>query len=361
MSPAAKERVVKSAQITPIGLLSPLVTTVIAYYKNIRLWKRQFGHKMDDVYRRRAKQYERRNSLSNFHATETRLTKLQRLIFRKNRARTDSQEHCMLFSKLPVEIRTMIWKYVLCEREITQITHGYKKKNATLHFEDCFSGDECSTKGRGPALIEESAVLGHIACVEDHDYERDTKRAAREKYPLLPLVMACRRVYAETLPILYTENAFIMTLDHTFLTFALSIPPSHFNLIHSLILYLPGVPDLNKGWNHGCWAHSWSPTLEVVTKMAGLQQCHFIVRDDWEGDEVKDLLKALKKMEVQKDLETKREEEGRRTEFVVDWVGHVHRGAEETGLKFVERFIVSEVGEDDLVGEWGADGCGYCG
>ncbi|KAL2848585.1 hypothetical protein BJY01DRAFT_246307 [Aspergillus pseudoustus] len=151
--------------------------------------------------------------------------------------RTDPQAHCLLFNKLPPEIRYLIWVAVLGGFEIKIIPRRHRGVIPCVR-DQC----KCTNKRRRHTC----PLLGCMI----NDLER--------KSNLLSLVLTSRRVYvlhfpnlisnpgntlvtkkknvryAETLPLLYSRNTFSFACSEVIQLLRASIPPSHWNHIRSV-------------------------------------------------------------------------------------------------------------------------------
>ncbi|KAL1613141.1 hypothetical protein SLS60_001373 [Paraconiothyrium brasiliense] len=96
-----------------------------------------------------------------------------------------------------------------------------------------------------------------------------TVRKLKSTPSLLSLLLTCRRVYAEAIPLLYSGNTFVISLGGNLYNFARSLPNIHLNRITSLVLYTP-----EPGW----------PVIDnIPLKLRNLKSCHIIVLDKFSG------------------------------------------------------------------------------
>ena len=130
---------------------------------------------------------------------------------------------------LPLEIRRLIYRYALTSdiKHIVRLglrlghIHCSDPQHTRPWFHRCWG---ISVKGsdlyHGP----------HNDFLADEGTEKKNKRG------LLPLVMACRRIYTEAIPVLYVETTFSMLHLETLISLSETVLPNRLNLIQSVEL-----------------------------------------------------------------------------------------------------------------------------
>ncbi|KAF2438619.1 hypothetical protein P171DRAFT_437057 [Karstenula rhodostoma CBS 690.94] len=126
---------------------------------------------------------------------------------RKGR-KTKTQTQSPFFSKLPPEIRFMIYEMVLCETaQVHIIVKGCKRE-----------GDTTQMYGR--------------TCVEPRRYCPPGSRCRVQSQ----LLLTCRMVYREAIDILYSKNAFIFQSEYDFVLFGRQTVPRHLGKIKKVCI-----------------------------------------------------------------------------------------------------------------------------
>ncbi|KAK4897095.1 hypothetical protein LTR27_004988 [Elasticomyces elasticus] len=168
------------------------------------------------------------------------------------------QTNSAFFSKLPLDIRMIIYEMVL----------GYK----VIHIESATPQSRiyhlvCNR----PSAINEPNHQCHALSTQR------PSSAPREDYKepsgLLPLLATCRRVYSESIRILYAANTFQFTSNHAAFRFLKTMIPSHRaqSIRHfRMIMRLPHHPNMNSRSKR-----DWLALWEFFTnEMSGLQSLY---------------------------------------------------------------------------------------
>ena len=155
---------------------------------------------------------------------------------------------CLLFEMLPLEIRQEIYAYVLGRDMFRLISVPWKVTTA-------------------------ADIFGNVSMTQAHfDPEGKEKKPPRG----IALLQTCRKIYHESINLLYSTNTFVVHDFATMTTFAKSIPARHLNLIRSLrICYSPTTSisykhrrtkqyDLPTG-------EGWEEFWEMIASMEGLK------------------------------------------------------------------------------------------
>lgn len=173
---------------------------------------------------------------------------------------TDEQLDCAFLSKLPYDIRLIIYEMVLGGN--TLHLEAANPKSRILH-------SIC----KHPDQIDNASV--HIDCSTQSPVRPSS--APREDYleatGLLPLLTTCRRIYSEAIGTLYSANTFEFTQNFAAFTFLkLMLPPQRLQSIRHLRLHLriPRHPTLNSRALRD-WQDLWT---FFGSEMSGLQSLY---------------------------------------------------------------------------------------
>ncbi|KAF2822049.1 hypothetical protein CC86DRAFT_448466 [Ophiobolus disseminans] len=190
-------------------------------------------------------------------------------------ARTHAQGQSMFFAALPLEIRRMVYEYVMgCET--VHLTMGMKKRFGHFVCEDQCSGEkECGCRvlvgGREGGRLDGGSV--RVLCV-------------------------CRRMYSESIPHLYRAHTFsLLHLTHL-LYLPSRLPQQRINTIRTLRLRwaIRALPYLRRGPTQRLayredtanWERGWG----ILAGMEGLRDLYVVLVDPspqgmWERNWVK--------------------------------------------------------------------------
>lgn len=173
---------------------------------------------------------------------------------------TDGQLDCAFLTKLPYDIRLIIYEMVLGGN--TLHLEAANPKSRILH-------SIC----KHPAQIDNASV--HIDCSTQSTVRPSS--APREDYEqatgFLPLLVTCRRIYSEAVGTLYNANTFEFTQNFAAFTFLkLMLPQQRLQSIRHLRLHLriPRHPTLNSRASRD-WQDLWA---FFGGEMAGLQSLY---------------------------------------------------------------------------------------
>ncbi|SMQ49145.1 unnamed protein product [Zymoseptoria tritici ST99CH_3D1] len=174
--------------------------------------------------------------------------------------RTDEQTECAFLSKLPYDVRLIIYEMVLGGNVLH--LSAQKPGSRIVHY-------VC----KQPDKIAEQDL--HHTC-SDYSNGRPSS-APREHYPqatgLLPLLVTCRRIYSEAIGTLYSANTFEFTQN--FAAFSLLkyiIPSQRLPCFRHLRLHMriPRHPSLNSRATRD-WQNLWAFFRD---EMSGLQNLY---------------------------------------------------------------------------------------
>lgn len=171
------------------------------------------------------------------------------------------QEQCALLSKLPLDIRLIIYEMVL-GGSFFHVTTNDSKTRILSHA--------CK---RTPGFHSDD----HQACFSIASTERRPSSAPREDYPfatgLLPLLVTCRRIYSEAIDTLYSANAIEFWENRVALRFLKqTLPPQRLRSIRHFRwdMQIPHHPNINARSRR-----DWSDLFRFfANEMTGLQHLY---------------------------------------------------------------------------------------
>ncbi|KAF9640745.1 hypothetical protein BFW01_g12551 [Lasiodiplodia theobromae] len=184
----------------------------------------------------------------------------------KTRKPTNDQEQCLLLNKLPLELREKIYKEVLGDMNIHLFIFENKIRSVvcprapnTTEDDDYYwyTGDEehkTEDEEEDPYILNH--FLRHTKGVRrprnrcdfcDSNRLRSTYISTVPRLPptwgigpnFLPLLLTCRRIYADAIPTLYSHPTFSTNHIYTLTDFLLALPPPRLASLRSLHLVWP--------------------------------------------------------------------------------------------------------------------------
>lgn len=128
---------------------------------------------------------------------------------------TLEQTTSILFTKLPAEIRALIYTFAICDEEKSRLNIGFR--------------------GSPVASMNTSNKPGYIAAYRDDDASQRTWGLDKG---VLSLMRTCRLIYTEAIPLLYSTPTFVFshTGPLTFMAFVATILPERKDAIRWLDL-----------------------------------------------------------------------------------------------------------------------------
>ncbi|KAH7068096.1 hypothetical protein BKA63DRAFT_536534 [Paraphoma chrysanthemicola] len=176
-------------------------------------------------------------------------------------ARTRLQAQSMFFARLPLEIRKMVYEYVMGE-ETVHLTMGSKKRFGHFVCEDEEKGRDCGCR-----------VL-----VGGKEGERLSSAGVR-------MLRTCRRMYSEAVPHLYRPHTFSLLHITHLLYLPTFLPQPRLNTIRTLRLRwaIRALPYLRRGpaqrlayrEDTNNWERGWS----IIASMTGLRDLYVVITD----------------------------------------------------------------------------------
>ena len=213
---------------------------------------------------------------------------------------------------LPLEIRRLIYRYALTSdiKHIVRLgprlghIHCRDPQYTRPWFHRCWG---ISVKGSDLYYRPHNDFLAYEGTEE------------KNKQGLLPLVMACRRIYAEATPVLYGENTFSMIHLESLISLSEAILPHRLNTIRSVELgwyfYFPHhlysrkIQQLDRtSYSVATWERVWS----ILADMEGLR----MLRVDLVGRWMEPLTAEQERLLVWPAMQVKRP---RVWDLIMDW------------------------------------------
>lgn len=199
--------------------------------------------------------------------------------------RTYNQEQSPLFSKLPPEIRHLIWR---------QCVGDYK----------IYLGVGKDDTGAGEKHIRHCKIFPGRGLMAPHA-NQDEQNELMAQSAFLSLLQSCRRIYTEAVAHVYTTNHFLMSTPLTVLSLSASTTLKSFASITKISIKY--TPRLQHGLSFGISAHDmkiWRLTSSLLASMKNLRFLDLVFWDkslygtpaDWEN--LSELLEMLGKVKV---------------------------------------------------------------
>ncbi|KAK3178546.1 hypothetical protein OEA41_000683 [Lepraria neglecta] len=170
--------------------------------------------------------------------------------------RTFDQSKSSLFSKLPPEVRRLIYTEVFVGN--LPIVHIVRKYRRLGHLH-CIN--KCTTR-----LIRLEDSCWGISDLTGDWIPGPTK--AKTDGGMIPLLLACRRIYSEAIDLLYESNRFSFISSDILIHLSLTILPQRFNVIRKVHLTWQLWPAFL-----GCRFDlaEWDKACDVMASMRGLR------------------------------------------------------------------------------------------
>ncbi|KAL3458737.1 hypothetical protein BJX64DRAFT_291888 [Aspergillus heterothallicus] len=189
------------------------------------------------------------------------LDKADRIFWRRQKSFDQSQ--CPLFSTLPLEIREVIYEYTSYFPE-----QPHYRKGLDIHI---------FTHQRKLVWRRCSGIDGSCTVHCYRGFYGNTPRSLN----LLAVVLTCRRIYSEAIPILYARNAFKFSNLAAITSFTSTVLPHRLNCIRSLHLewffrdYDTSIPGEDgicyEGVCEKPFDSRWDALWDVLARMRGLR------------------------------------------------------------------------------------------
>ncbi|KAH9866070.1 hypothetical protein J1614_008634, partial [Plenodomus biglobosus] len=208
-------------------------------------------------------------------------------------ARTHAQGQSDFFAKLPLELRRMVYEYVV-GAETVHLTLGAKRRFG--HF-ICEDRVRMRGGGGGDGVDEEEGEdRGNINKNRHSNTECSCrvlvggrKSSAKLNSAALGMLTVCRRMYTETTPHLYTPHTFSLLHITHLLYLPTRIPPQRLSSIHTLHLRwaIRALPHLRRGpasrlayrEDTANWERGWN----IIAALQGLRCLRVVLADPSPG------------------------------------------------------------------------------
>lgn len=208
---------------------------------------------------------------------------------------TSTQAHCGFLQMLPYDVRRIIYELLLAD----DVLHIIRLRKELSHI-------RCPTSNRGTSTCwGKSTVDGHFLNGIEHRHLG---------IALLDLPRTCRRIYTETIGIIYSRNTFDINGPECMVSFSSTLLPHRFSAIRSVQLtwafFHPGqavgegVKILLPG-DEALWIVCWA----TVSRILGLKDLciwlNMTPAQEATSDAERDLLIPLMKIRPQRRFEVR--------------------------------------------------------
>ncbi|KAF2710257.1 hypothetical protein K504DRAFT_255337 [Pleomassaria siparia CBS 279.74] len=182
----------------------------------------------------------------------------------------------MFFARLPLEVRREVYGYVFGGGETVHLTMGAKKRFG--HFVCC----DAETRGDDVVVVVGGSSRECTCKVLVGGGREGRRRLASE---CVDILRVCRRMYTETIPYLYTQNAFSLLHITHLLYLPSRLPSPRIKTIRILRLRwgIRALPYLRRGPSKHLaypedtsnWARAWS----ILAGMQSLRHLYVVLVD----------------------------------------------------------------------------------
>ncbi|KAH7317921.1 hypothetical protein BKA65DRAFT_557333 [Rhexocercosporidium sp. MPI-PUGE-AT-0058] len=197
---------------------------------------------------------------------------------RRSRQRTHEQVQSPFLAKLPIEIREMIYEEILGGGD-RRLVHILRKDRRLGHWrcrlqdgeEVCDQQDRRCVEG----WLSYKSKVWHL--------DRNGLLDLVTDGGLLPLLMTCRAIYSEAVPILYSKNVFHFYDPGDIRHFARTILPHRLNAVQSIMIDWERMFSIFNR-NNGIPKQddeelmAWRETWEVIARMSGLMDVKVVLK-----------------------------------------------------------------------------------
>ncbi|KAH7132607.1 hypothetical protein B0J11DRAFT_522092 [Dendryphion nanum] len=179
-------------------------------------------------------------------------------------ARTHPQGQCVFFALLPLEIRRMVYEYVMGE-ETVHLTLGTRRRFGHFVCEECQDNEvlECNCRVLVGGRDSNQRLLG-----------------------VMGVLKSCRRMYSEAIPYLYSQHIFSLLHITHFLYLPTRVPAPRLDTIRILrvrwaIRALPYLrrPTQQKRFAYPEDTENWQRAWRAMSEMKGLRDLYVVLCD----------------------------------------------------------------------------------
>ncbi|KAF2643705.1 hypothetical protein P280DRAFT_215033 [Massarina eburnea CBS 473.64] len=184
-------------------------------------------------------------------------------------ARTHMQGQSMFFAMLPIDVRKIVYEYVMGE-ETVHLTLGTKKR---------FSHFKCPRNEEGDETVD--GADGDCGC----KILVGGAQSGRLSSACLRLLMTCRRMYCEAIPHLYTPHIFSLLHVTHLLYLPSRVPQQRLNSIRSLRIRwaIRALPYFRRGTSNRLAypedTANWEKAWAILASMRGLKDLRVVIVD----------------------------------------------------------------------------------
>lgn len=189
------------------------------------------------------------------------------------------QPDCMLFSKLPAEIRLMIYNYVFGDETVHLVQLKGKIRHVRCHHSSSSleSNRQCCPITPARWRVSDGEIPGHTDRVlYPHTHASLPDMLSNSS---LSLLRTCRAIYAEAADIPFRNPVFDVDDLHTFIAFSLSICPQRLQSIKRLTVQWMPVWQPMAGEEHksSIYSHThndrlWALFWARIASLGGLEE-----------------------------------------------------------------------------------------
>lgn len=208
---------------------------------------------------------------------------------------TDDQQRSLLFRHLPLEIRQLIWQYVLSRgilhmKWMLNRVEARKCPKAKQYF------SEITYPRQTSSTFHRMSIFGNFFSMP-----ADCVHQAAD---LMPLLLTCRLIYSEAISSIYAGSEFGFDHIDALNFFPKIVLPNRLELVRSLHFtstiwqLLPGGPSGTKP-ARPCEDKIWKDACGVLASMHGLRRIRILLKGEGNHDhqqwtrQLRDLLKPL--------------------------------------------------------------------
>ncbi|GAQ11796.1 hypothetical protein ALT_9117 [Aspergillus lentulus] len=207
-------------------------------------------------------------------------------------------QHASVFFRLPCEIRDIIYREIFVFPVTVHLAYVERTRNRKFRSFLCQLSEEEQPEKR-PQLLCPRCRVNHHRCSprkgRSDDVEERPSSETQTQARVLALLRSCKRIYDETVDMLYRENTFYIENPRTLLELPSSLSPARLSSFRHLYLesarygeYTP-ADRLDK----------WAAVVGVLKQLGGLETLVVILRPmyglEWE---VEGLMKPLEAAEL---------------------------------------------------------------
>ncbi|KAL5041036.1 hypothetical protein BDW71DRAFT_19575 [Aspergillus fruticulosus] len=178
---------------------------------------------------------------------------------KQNRAHNQTQS---IFFKLPPELRNIVYEEVLVSSAPLHVWRTHRRLCSRICKAERKTAWESLASKLHDKCLPPMASDGSVQRRSDDDDEPPRKDR------FLPLLSSCRRLYSESISLLYSKNKLLIDDHRTLLTLPSVIPARQLNMIRSVYLYVNAFRDYHIDCDI---SSSWQQICTTLAGMEGLE------------------------------------------------------------------------------------------